>query len=113
MSRNLGGRKSITRSDAPAMTIAVTDTLSTTAEIDLRGVSAWSIRSPNSDVTSVTVYGSTASGGTYTVVQVDAADVTVALSAAKWNNPNGLVFAFSWVKLVGNADGNIELVAKG
>lgn len=113
MSINLGKRRSITRSDVPSLTVAVTNTLSTTAEIDLRGISAWSIRSPDSDVASVTVYGSTASGGTYTVVQVDATDVTVALSGAKWNNPNASVFPLSWVKLVGDADGDIELVAKG
>jgi len=42
-----------------------------------------------------------------------ASDLSVALSSAKWNTPDFSVFPFSYVKLVGNAGGVIELVSKG
>ena len=113
MSKNLGNRSAVTRPPMPLIEVAVTDTLSTTEAIDLSGYSAWAVRSPDEDVASLTVYASATAGGTYTVVQVDDADATVTLSGAKWNNPNALVFAHSWVKLVGDADGDIELVGKG
>ena len=113
MSKNLGNRSAVTRPPMPLIEVAVTDTLGTTQAIDLSGYSAWAIRSADESVGSVTVYASASEGGTYTVVQVDDADVTVTLSAAKWNNPNALVFAHSWVKLVGDADGDVELVGKG
>lgn len=108
-----GNKQAVTRPEMPALSVTVTDDVSTTPAIDLRGFSAFALRSPASAVSSLTVYGSTTAGGTYTAIQIDASDLTVALSGAKWNNPNALVFAFSHVKLVGNAGGVIEIVGKG
>lgn len=113
MSKNLGTRSALTRPPMPLLEVSVTDTLGTTQAIDLSGYSAWAVRSPDESVGSLAVYASASEGGTYTVVQVDDADVTVTLSTSKWNNPNALVFAHSWVKLVGDAVGDIELVGKG
>jgi hypothetical protein len=95
------------------MLVTVTTSIDTTPEIDLRGASAWAIRSPASAVASVEVHGSNQSGGTYTRVQIQAADLSVALSTNKWNTPDPAVFPFSYIKLVGNAGGVIEIVLKG
>lgn len=108
-----GLRKSITRATFEPLSIEVTDALATTPAIDLEGVSAWAVRSPDSEVASLEVHASTSEDGTYTRVQVDALDLSIALSTNKWNNTEPEVFAFRFVKLVGDAAGTIELVGKG
>ena len=113
MTRNLGLRQAVTRPEFTPQLISVTDSASTTPPIDLRGASAWAVRSPASAVTSLEVWASDELDGTYTRVQIQASDLSVALSAAKWNTPDFSVFPFSFVKLVGNAAGVIELVSKG
>ena len=113
MSKNLGLRQAVTRPELTPMLVTVTASIDTTPEVDLRGASAWAVRSPASAVTSLEVWASNQSGGTYTRVQIQAADLSVALDAAKWNTPDFSVFPFSYVKLVGNAAGVIELVSKG
>lgn len=110
---NPGKRASITRASFTPIQVAVTTSLATTPEIDLSNASAWAIRSPASAVASVEVWASPTAGGTYTRVQVDALDLSIALSTDKWNNALAEVFAHSYVKLVGNADGTLDLVAKG
>jgi hypothetical protein len=110
---NPGTRSSITRASFTPLQVSVTTSVDTTPELDLANVSAWAVRSPASAIASVEVWASPSPGGTYTRVQVDAADLSVAMSAAKWNNPALEVFAHSYVKLVGNADGVLDIVAKG
>jgi hypothetical protein len=113
MARNLGLRQAVTRPEFAPELISVTTSLSTTPAIDLRGVSAWAVRSPASAVTSLEVWASSELDGTYTRVQISASDLAVALSGAKWNTPDFSVFPFSYLKLVGNAAGVIEMVSKG
>jgi hypothetical protein len=110
---NKGTRRSITRSTFAPMSVTVTTALATTPAIDLTGASAWAIRSPASAVASVTVWAAESESGTYTRCQVQAADASVALDAAKWNTPDPQIFPFGWVKLVGNAGGVIDIARRG
>lgn len=91
----------------------ITNDLSTTPEIDVEGRSFALVRSPNSSVTSVSLFASGTEGGLYTQVthEVDGEveDVVIALSGAK-SVPIPVVFAACrYVKLVGNAAGQIEI----
>jgi hypothetical protein len=113
MSKNLGLRQAVTRPEFTPLLVSVTTSLSTTPPVDLRGASAWAVRSPASAVASLEVWASSSLDGTYTRVQIQASDLAVALSGAKWNTPDFSVFPFSFLKLVGNAAGVIEIVSKG
>ena len=113
MTKNLGLRQAVTRPEFTPQLISVTTSDATTPPIDLRGASAWAVRSPASAVTSLEVWASSELDGTYTRVQIQFADLSVSLSGAKWNTPDFSVFPFSYIKLVGNAAGVIELVSKG
>jgi hypothetical protein len=113
MTKNLGLRQAVTRPEFTPQLISVTTSLSTTPPVDLRGASAWAVRSPASAVTSLEVWASSSLDGTYTRVQIQAADLSVALSTNRWNTPDPAVFPFSYIKLVGNAGGVIEIVSKG
>ena len=103
-----GLKKTVTRfKDSQSYTI--TAAAGTTVEIDTQGRTICSIRSPDSDITTLTYFASTVEGGTYTQIQVTGADASTTLTTNKWNDVDPELSVHRWLKIVGNAAGDIDV----
>ena len=103
------GRKSTVTRFKDSRIVELTDTLGTTPAVDFQGKTIVSLRSPDEAVGTVTFYAAGAEDGAYTAIQVDSTDVVVTLSGTKWNNVDPSVSAHRWIKMVADADGDIEI----
>ena len=112
---NLGNRESITRSPMAEGTIAIgTNTTPTTGDFDLSGASSVRLRSPDSNITSVSIYAK-GINNVYSLSQIyvngAAENSTYTLTGAQPLTVPCL--GLREVRFVGNAAGNLEVSPVG
>jgi len=96
-------------------TVTVDSTLADAEEIDVRNYAGGSVHVPHgSSLTTLTFYSLHAAGGTM-VAAYDNANVAVTLtvSADRVVQLPDAIFGFPFIKMVGNADGEVSLFLKG
>lgn len=95
----------------PGFTIlqAITDDVGTTQEINVEGRSCALVRSPDSSVSSVTLFAAGSEGGLFSEVTSEGQDVVVTLIDDKWSQFPVEFAGCRFIKLVGDADGQIEI----
>ncbi|HEX4000646.1 MAG TPA: hypothetical protein VHX65_19010 [Pirellulales bacterium] len=105
----------IRRHHAFVAALALTNNLSTTAEIDLTEVANGCVLVPGgSPITSLTYYGAIQPGGTYVAIQDgDGHAVTQTVAAGGGYPIPDYCSSYGALKLVANAAGNVELSSKG
>jgi hypothetical protein len=84
-------------------------------EIDMSRLAGGSVSVPvGSALTSLTIYGATGVGGTYAALyDQDGNAVSLTVAASRHVELPSEVYACGSIKLVGDADGTVDLVLKG
>lgn len=109
----------ITRLSTVLSSVTVDSTLADCKAIPFAGASCGRIHVPTgSSITSLTFYDSPTESGTFIASYDDTATTPVAialtgLSAAKSYPIPAKMFGAAYIKLVGNADGVVDIVIKG
>lgn len=109
----------IERRGAIKTSVTVDTVLADAAAIDISGFAGAAVRVPSgSSITSLTVYGATAADGTFAALHglnSSLAAVALALtglSAGKGYELPSAIFPWPFIKLVGDADGVVDVVLK-
>ena len=110
-----GPLTTISRANWTDAVVAVATTVGNSDELDVRNYAGGSVHVPNgSTITTLTFYALHAAGGTCVALyDADHVAVTLTVAANQVVELPASVFAIPFMKLVGNAAGNVSLFLKG